>query len=259
MEACLEIPVVRFASVLPAVEVRVGASRGTWLLDTGAGLTCLDAEVARREGIEGWGRLVGHRMGGERVELLRADGVALSIGSATLPPETVGIADLSAFVPPALGTLGGAVGLSSFAGSVLTVDLPTGCLRAETAETLEIRTAAADEVRVRIARSLGGLSLDCFVEIESPRGPLLFELDSGCTGPVIVAPHAAEALGLTDAGVGAEGALALPIGGTAPVDTPWVVRDVIYDGVIGLSVLDHRALTLDLPRSRAWLSRAPSG
>ncbi len=112
-----------------------------------------------------------------------------------------------------------------------------------------------DELRGRCARSVGGLSLDLFVEVECARGPLFFDVGSGCMGPTILASHAAEVLGLGAVEPGTGGAVDLPLRGTAPIPTPWVVADVIHDGILGLSVLNRSAPTLDLAEGRAWLAQ----
>ncbi len=251
----LTVPIGRFASVLPTLEVLVGGTTGTWLLDTGAGLTCLDAATARSEGIEGWGQLVGHRMTGERVDLLRADDVTIEIGGVRFPHETVAIVDLQALLPPEMGALAGAVSLATFADQPITLDLPRSTLVLETPASLAERTAAADAIQVRCARAVGGLSLDLFVEIESRRGLLRFEIDSGCTGASILSPHAAAALGLDNCIPGATAEVVLPLRGAPPLVTRCVVKEIVYDGVLGLSVLENRALTLDLAWCRAWLAR----
>jgi hypothetical protein len=78
-------------------------------------------------------------------------------------------------------------------------------------------------------------------------GPVWLELDSGNTGPSILAPHAVEELGIAAGGP-------IDIEGLGPTPCDWVERDIIYDGNLGAAFLEERVLTLDLTNERAFAS-----
>ena len=121
---------------------------------------------------------------------------------------------------------------------------PRSCDRSKT---------ASSPSRVRAGRQAGGAALDLFVAVDSPRGPLWFELDSGSTGETLVAPHAAALLGL-DLPPGERRIVALPIHGTPPVDLPVrLQKNLIYDGLISIAFFERFAVTLDLAAMRAWV------
>jgi len=235
------IPLVRYQDVLWALPVRVGDEEALFLLDTAAGVTVLDRELAARADIRARGRWSGRRMTGEVVELGLAEDVLLELGGRPIRHETVGVLDLGALLPAGWPRVGGAVGLPTFDGRPFALDLMRHRLR------LDASPGDGREVSVRTRRD--GPSVDLFLEVRAPSRSLWLEVDTGNTGPVLLSPEAAEALGLDST----PRETVLDVAGLGPVPTPVVVKDIRYDGNVGAPFLALGALTVDVAAGRAWI------
>ena len=247
------------------VTVTVGGAERTFIFDTAAGVTIITPEVAEAIGCEPFGRVTALRMSGERIDIPRCAGVDLRAGPLAIEHDNVFVIDLAAFLPPDWPRLGGALSLRSFEERALTLDLAGGTLTVESPESLTERTATMRELPIRFGMQAAGAGLDVFVLVESPRGPLWFELDSGA-GEVIVARQTADLLDidLTDpavehapAGDGGADVWSVPeatirLPGLGALRLPVTVTDIIYDGVLGCRFIEDHILTLDLRTARMW-------
>ena len=245
------LPLEPYLGVLWAFQAKDG---GRYLLDTAGGLTAITPAAAKAAGCEPWGRITGHRMRGDRVDLARCDKVTIDAAGVTLAPPTVGVFDFSKLLPPDAPTLQGSVALDAFAGRAVTLDLGGQRLIVETPDSLKARVKGAAEVPVRFARDAGGLALTPFVPVPTPKGPVWMELDSGSNGAVVVAQHNAALLGLNpDAKERQPFTLAIQDGPKADVQA--LVMDLVIDGNIGVPVLKDWVVTLDLAGERAWIAK----
>lgn len=251
------IPLASYLGAVPSMQVQLGGSQATVLLDTAGGLTVLTPGGAGKAGCEPWGRLSGMRMRGDRVDLPRCDGVKLKVAGHSITIPEVGVWDFSKLLPKDAPPLDGSVALDAFAGQVVTLDLSGGHLIVETPASAKARTAHATELPMRLAREVGGASLTPLVAVPTAKGNLWFELDCGSDGALIVNRAVAAALGLDPAmtrGQPANLALApqIKLLGSAQV------QDLVVDGNIGAPILRQWIITMDLAHQRLWLSPARS-
>jgi hypothetical protein len=244
-----------YVAGLRTIEGEIAGRRLPFLFDTGGGVTLLTLESARAVGCEPYGHDIGFRHDGGQVELQRCAGLALTLGRdqgrwRTRDTE-LAVFDLARLLGDA-PAVGGLVSLASFEGERITIDLPAGQLIRETAASFATRILGAQELRIRPGRQAAGAALDLFVAIDSPRGPLWFELDSGSTVETLIAPHAVALLGL-DLPPGERRSAKLPIHGMPPIDIPVRLREsLIYDGLLSLAFFERFVVTLDLLEMRAW-------
>lgn len=241
-----------YVAGLRALDVVIGDTSLPFLLDTGGGLTLVTPALAAAVGCEPFGRSVGFRHNGEAVSLARCPPVALGLDGWSAAAHELAVWDLMSLLPEGLPELGGIVALNTFDDLAITLDLGGSRLVVESRASLEQRVAGAAELRLREAHQAAGSSLDVFLAIESEPGPLWFELDSGNAGPVLIAPHAAEQLGLDLSGTEPRG-VTLNLAGYGPVTVQAVAREMIYDGLLNASFLEDHVVTLDLRRERAWI------
>ena len=117
-------------------------------------------------------------------------------------------------------------------------------------DPVSIAFAELAELRIGMARSGGGLALEVFVAARAAPGLLWLQLDSGNTGPAILAPHAAALLGVPDE---PDAPVPIDLPDLGPTTLSVVVGEIIYDGNLGQAFLEGRALALDLARGRAWI------
>lgn len=250
-----EIPLADYLGILHTVEATVAGQTGTFLFDTGGGVSVLSVEFAQRVGCTPWGNLSGFRLSGERLDLKRCDDVVFDLGDGvSLASPAAGVFDLKTLLPPE-GPVDGILSLDVFAGQPFTLDLAAGRIILETPGSLAARVDGAVEVPVHFARQASGYSLTVLALVETDAGDLWMQLDSGAVPPLLLAPHAAAALGVPEDRRPAE-PLRMGLGAgerRATVEAAPIVRpDMIIDGNIGEPTMSRMQLTFDLANGRLW-------
>lgn len=242
------IPFQPYSRANVVVSGSVGGRTGTFLFDSGMGLSNLSPRFAKSIGCKPWGRFVGYTMTGVRLAGPHCDFINFTFdGGWFLAPET-GTGDLSMFFPHD-PPIDGGIGLDVFAGKTITIEPHRGIV-VESAGSLAERIRHATPIRIRFHWE--GASLSVETALQTPRGTAWLELDTGNTGPtMLIADHVAPLLGFPkDASKPLPFSLRL---GTLAIDTSARSRDLDIDGNIGTAVLDRYNLTLDLKNARAWL------
>jgi len=107
---------------LRTVRVSAGGESLRLLFDTGGGATLVTPEVAIRRGCQPYGRDVGHRMTGERVEFQQCEALDLPLGVWQNRIEPVAVFDVNGLLPPELPRLDGVLALDAFRGQVVSLD-----------------------------------------------------------------------------------------------------------------------------------------
>jgi len=250
------IPLKPYVSLLRTVDVTVDGQPRSLLLDTGGGLVLVTPVVAKAMGCEPFGRLTGFRNDGGRIDAPRCDPPELDIGGFRAHPEDLGVFDLMSLLK-GLPAVDGLLGLSAFASHAITIELASNRVTIETPESFARRVKTMKEIRVRPSQQSGGASLDIFVAVDTPRGPIWLELDSGNIGAVLLSPHAIDQLGI-DLPAGDPKAVELDISGYGPVEVHAVRRDTIYDGLLDARFVQGFVITLDLADMRAWIAPVAS-
>lgn len=245
-----------YLGVVWSFEAEVGGMRRTFLFDTGGGVTVITPETAKEIGCTPWGQITGFRMRGERVDMTRCNDVSLRSNGAMLTTPTAGVFDLSKLLPKDAPPLAGSVALDSFAGKVVTIDLAHRQIVLETPGSLKRRVASAREVKLRLAGEAAGQAVTPFLAVETPKGRVWMEVDTGSNSSVILGSHNADLFAMKadskepqmfrgelagDVTLAADDAHAMPL---------------VIDGNIGASILKTWILTLDLGHGRAWVVSA---
>lgn len=246
------IPLKPYVSLLRVVGVTMKGKTRSFLFDTGGGLAFVTPELAKEIGCEPFGRLTGFRNDGARIDASRCPAADFEIGSFRAHVDDVGVFDLMSLLK-GLPELGGLIGLPAFEGETITIDLASNRLIVETPESAAMRIRSMKEIRVRPAREPGGAGLDLFVAVDTPRGPIWLELDSGNLDAVRLSPPAIDQLGV-DLRAGDLKTVALPISGYGPVEVSAVRRDIIYDGLLDARFMQGFVFTIDLAHMRAWMA-----
>ena len=247
-----EIALKPYIAGLRVVEMRVEERKGQFIFDSAGGLSLVTPEFSRAVGLQPFGRLTAFRHTGERMDFQRVPVRAVSIGGVKLPQRELALFDLMQLLEGA-PVVQGLVALNSFEGAALTIDFARNRLILESSQSLRARTRKMQPLRIRAARQSGGAALDVFVAVDSPQGPLWLELDSGNAQPVLLAPHAAEQLGLKLTSEPTAAVLRLSAG----TDYPCTVasKEMIADGLLNAVFFQKHIITLDLKNIRAWIRR----
>jgi hypothetical protein len=196
-------------------------------------------------------------MRGDRLDLTRCDNIALALNGTSVKLDSVGVWDLSKLLPPDAPPLAGSLALDAFSGHVVTLNLAAGTLTIESSQSLQARLKGAREIPVRFSREVQGLALTPMIAVDTPKGRLWMELDSGSDAPLIVGKHAAQALGLDAAKTGAQDA-SLKLAGGPELSAKASLQDLILDGNIGAPVLKDWIITIDLDKQRLWIAPVSS-
>jgi len=250
-----------------SIQVVVGGQPETFLFDTGGGVTFVAPRLAEAAGCEPFGQLVGYRMRGDRVNFARCDELALQIDGVKRPPSTVGVFDISPMLPPDWPELGGLVALSSFEGQRVKLDLA--------GQRVSVSAPAPEPsgTPLRIVRQASGYSIVVLVPAKTAKGPLWLELDSGSDAPLILSPAAAKMLGVdleapevehhpAEKGQPASWhvpSVTLELPDVGSITTPAKVMDIIYDGNLGVPLIERFIWDLDLAHHRVRVEPTPSG
>ena len=249
------IPLHKEAGAALSVEGSIKGQHGTFLFDSGWGLSAVTPAMADRIGCHPWGQVTGYRATGERLTSAQCQPAAVTLGSQALALPTLAVLDVQPFMSPGSPTYAGAIGLDAFAGKLVTLRSRAEQVVLETPATLKARVAHAKAIPIRLVRDVEGAALTVNAGIPTPQGTLWMELDTGNTGPTLIGRHAAALVGL-DAGKAEVQDLAMPLLPGVMVHGRARVGDLIMDGDIGRDFLNQWDLTLDLAQGKAWLTPA---
>jgi len=246
------IKLERFRKALWTVHVTIDGKPGEFLLDTGGGNTLLTAEYAAKLTCKFWGRTTGYNMFGKRADGPHCDNVQIKAGDAALSTVSVGIID---FGDRFAGdkTPDGLLSLDAFDGKAITLDQVAGTLTIETSSSLAERTRRMQELPFRVSRECSARCLSVFLGVPTSQGMTWLILDSGAGGVSLIAKEYAGVFGLDPDRK--EQRLTFEIAPGVPVDSPVLVTDMIMDGNLGQPFMSRYIITLDLARSRLWLTK----
>lgn len=236
-------------SDLRTVEVTVNGHESPFILDTGAGVTVLTPEETRYAGCKPFGQVTGFRADGGKVTSSRCGPVTLAVEGYRVDREVAEF-DLDKLLGKGAPPIGGIVGLASFDGAAVTLDLAHDRMTVETRHSLARRIRSMRPVSIRIVRGPGG-DVVPFIEARARTGTLWMEVDSGNDGPVFLAPHAQQQLGISIPEHGKR-QLDIDVVGLGPVPVTAASRDLIYDGQLNPTFLRQIQLTIDFGRGKAW-------
>jgi hypothetical protein len=227
-----EVRLAPYFRELRTVEATSGEDTLRLLLDTGGGHTLLTPEAAQRIGCRPFGRNVGHRMSGERVEFQRCSGDSLRLAGQTLGSGSVAVFDLGTVLPPELPKLDGLLALPSFVDLVVTFDMAGDRLILESQESAALRRAEQSTMRPRIASGDDGSSLTILVAAEADPAPVWLWLDNANLVGTLLSPSGARQLGRGEMDLqgGTPLELEMRLLGLPSRSTRASVRDIIFDG-----------------------------
>lgn len=240
------------------MRAKVRGKEGTFIFDTGGGISYLSPAFAQAIGCKPWGQLSGFVLTGQRLDMKRCDNLMFYIDQNPFPAPITGVFDLMKFMPPNVPGIDGSIGLDVFADRAITLNLAERTLTIESTPSLNARIRQGREVPIRLVREVEGVALAVVVGVVTPEGTAWMEIDSGNGGANVIAAHIAPLLNLKT-GIKEPQPAKFNIAGGIPVNGDARVNEtLIMDGNIGTRFLINWNLTLDLARGRAWLAPAKS-
>jgi hypothetical protein len=255
-ETPLVIPLESYGESPKTIRAKINGREGVFLFDTGGGATNITPEFAEAIGSKPWGKIVGFRMTGQRLDVARCDNVTLEIAGNQERLAIIGIFDLMGLLPPGTPKLDGMIGLDAFANKSISIELANKRLVIETPESLAERIKGAKEESVRVVRDAQGVALTLDAAVKTAHGTAWMELDTGNDGNIVVADWLADEFGL-DAGKKEAQRIKFELAnGIKGEGLARAARDLIMDGNLGSQFLKNWIVTLDLPHGRAWFAPA---
>jgi hypothetical protein len=250
----VEVPLAPYFRELRTVRAVSGADTLSLLLDTGGGHTVVTPAAAQRLGCEPFGRTVGHRMSGERVEFQWCSGVHLKLEEVSLSSDPLAVFDLAAVLPPELPTLDGVLALKSFTDKVVTFDLASDRLILESRRSADARRSTHRPLKVRLATGEDGSSLTIFLAAAAVPEPIWLLVDSGNLIGTLLSPDGARQLQVPGAHRDHPTRIEvdLQLIGLPRTPTSALVRDIIYDGALGADFFFGNVFTVDLHDNEPW-------
>ena len=243
-------------TLMMTIRATVRGHEGTFMFDTGGGISYISPGFAQTIGCKPWGQLTGFTLTGQRLDMPRCDGVAFDILASRFGASTSGVFDIMKFMPKDLPKIDGSIGLDVFAGRAVTLSLGQQRLTVETAASLAVRTKHGKEVPIRLVREAEGAALTVVVAVPTSEGTAWMEIDCGNGGANVIGKHIARLMKL-DPNKKEPQPASFMLGGGIPVEGMARINETLtMDGNIGTRFLKNWDLTLDLEKGRAWLAPA---
>lgn len=239
-----------------ALRAQIGDQKGLFTFDTAGGISLMSPAFAAKTGCKPWGRLSGHRMMGDRLDMPRCDDLRLRLGEDVYRLPVAGVLDIASLLAKDAAPVDGSIALDAFAGRAITIDFPGMRLIVESPDSLRERTALARSLPVSLSRELQGRALAASVGVPTRDGLAWMELDSGNGGTILVAKPYAAMFGLDPEEKGPQTA-DFPVSGSLRAQGVAFAPDMILDGNLGMPFLKDKVITLDLAAGALWIA-APS-
>lgn len=238
---------------LRTIEVTINGHTSDFLFDTGGGITTITPAFAQKIGCTPWGRITGHRMFGDRLDMQRCDGVTVQAQGVRFDPTTLAVFDPTPLLAPGATAPDGTLAMDVFKDRVVTLDVAGNRLTIEDEASLARRIEGATELPMRVSREVWGV--DPYVGVDTEQGRLWMLLDSGAGGVLLIAKDNAAVFGLSPDAEGPQ-PLKFDLAPGVPVEGPAVTPDMILLGNLGMPFMKDYVLTMDFPNQRLWVKRA---
>jgi hypothetical protein len=249
------IPLGKFRGMQPTIRATVAGHEGTFLFDTGGGVTIISPSLAKSVNCDPWGNVVGLRMTGQRLDLPHCDNVAIALGETTYRVPAAVVFDIMSMAGKNAPALDGSLALDIFADKAITIEQAKNRLIVESEASLATRTRHATEVPVRLVREAEGLALSVVVGVPTSKGMAWMELDTGNDDSVVVlSKYIAPLLGVDPASHSPQRIDVALAPGISLKGNAKVVDGLVMDGNIGIQFIEAWNITLDLKHGRAWFT-----
>jgi hypothetical protein len=235
------------------VRASIAGHEGTFLFDSGSGVSNITPEFAGKIGCKPWGLISGARMTGQRLDMQRCDNVAVRLGAFQSGPGTIGVFDLGKVLPPSMSGIDGTIALDVFASRTVRFSYFHHTLEILDPSSVEKTAELGRSMPIHIVRDAEGMALTVNVPVHTADGIAWFELDSGNTSPwVLVGKHLASNFDL-DPTVKTPQHISLSLTNGSSFVGSARPMDLILDGNLGTGFLMQYDVTVDLLHARAWI------
>ncbi len=236
------------------IQATIAGHKGTFLFDSGSGISSISPEFAALIGCDPWGQITGFRMTGDRLDMQRCDHLTFDFGNKKLQAQAVGVFDVSKYLPAEVGHVDGTIALDLFADQVFTLSYGRHFLQLRNIEDIARRNPEL-RMPVHIVRNAEGFALSVDLPVKTTAGTAWFEMDSGNTSPFVIVNDSLAALFQLSADA-KRAPIKLTLGNGTMFEGEARVRKLILDGNLGVSFLATHDVTVDVPHATAWVDQS---
>jgi hypothetical protein len=262
----VETPFQTLEGGVIVVPVVAAGTKTQFILDTGIGVSLINASLCETFACTPAGAYTGQRMSGQSIEVPLARIASLSFGGVTVKDATVGVVDNPELFPSEAIT--GYLSLGHFSSSAVTISFSRDTIVNESPSSLARRVAAGKSVAVKVDDD--GTSVTVAVPIQLPNGAVAHaEVDTGSSALILddrfleplsidaSAPSVTRREGQDETGHTFVRLFVTMAGPFSPAGTGLEVRDqrvmfqdIIHEGLVGTSFLERFDVTFDLAHAR---------
>jgi hypothetical protein len=248
-----EIPLQPLSGGFLTVHASIAGHEGTFLFDSGSGVSNITPQFASKIGCKPWGLISGARMTGQRLDMQRCDNVAVRLGAFQSEAGTIGVFDLGKVLPPSMSGIDGTIALDVFASRTVRFSYFHHTLEILDPGSVAKGSELGRSMPIHIVRDAEGMALTVNLPVHTTDGIAWFELDSGNTSPwVLVGRHLASNFGL-DPTIKTPQHISVSLTNGSSFVGSAHLMDLILDGNLGTSFLTQYDVTVDPVHARAWV------
>ncbi|WP_161557150.1 aspartyl protease family protein [Acidisarcina polymorpha] len=248
-----EIPLQPLSGGFLTVRASIAGHEGTFLFDSGSGVSNITPQFASKIGCKPWGLISGAQMTGQRLDMQRCDNLVVRLGAFQSEPGTVGVFDLAKVLPPSMSGIDGTIALDVLASCTVRFSYVHHTLQILDPGSVAKSIELSRSMPIHMVRDAEGMALTVNLPVHTTDGIAWFELDSGNTSPwVLVGRHLASNFEL-DPTVKTPQRISLSLTNGSSFVGSARLMDLILDGNLGTSFLMQYDVTVDLVHARAWV------
>lgn len=237
---------------LMKVHATISGHQGTFLFDSGSGVSSISPEFATAIGCHPWGQITGFRMSGDRLDMRLCENLTATLGDRSFTKSAVGVFDVSKYLPADVGHVDGTLALDLFEHETFTLSYGGHFIKLLGREAIAHQPSSL-RMPIHEVRMAEGLALTIDLPVKTTAGTAWFEMDSGNTSPlVIVNTPIAAAMDLP--ANTREMPIKLTLGDGSTFEGKARVLNLILDGNLGISFLATHDVTIDVPHAFAWIA-----
>lgn len=248
------IPLTPYIQTGRTVHAIINGQAGTFLFDTGGGLSLLTPAFAAKIGCIPWGQVTGHQMSGKRIDAQRCNDISLQFGALKTTMDGIGVFDFEKLLPPDAPHIDGSLALDLFDDKVVMFSQSRNVLTV--LNTLPKTLQDCASIPVHVVREAAGFALTVSLPVRTPSGTAWFEMDSGNVSPYTLVNKAiAASLGMRPV-IRAPQTTALTLDDGHTISLKTIVDDLVIDGNLGTNFLVGHDVVIDIKARRGWIMPA---
>lgn len=251
-----EIPLEKYFKSLKSVNVEINNKSYKFIFDTGAGITMVSPEIIKEINKTAYGKNIGFRMSGEKVEMKLCDSLYINIKGINFYHSYIGVFDMMSLLPKEFERIDGIISLKTFENNKITLNLRENKLIVETEESFKEKTSNMKLIPSRFANGPTGSELDILIGIKAHSQLWWFLFDSGNIAKTKISKNIALDWDLLyqEHKITEIGNYKFEIAGDS-ITAPAIIDNIIYDGVLSYDFIQQSEFSISLVEEKIWIGK----